>query len=69
MSIAKNLSGPTGAQPVGTRIITLPFDDYEIVIAVTESGRVLGIQEVRIKKHFLNPNQIGYVDVDDFYQE
>lgn len=39
------------------RLIVMNFDQYEIVLAVTEDNRVLGVTEVRQKKDFRNIQQ------------
>jgi hypothetical protein len=55
------------------RTITLGFDQYEIVLAVTEDRRVLGVLEVRQKKDFRNAKQkassTGYFDMEQFATE
>lgn len=65
----------TGALPqtsVG-RTIVYELDQYEIVLAVTEDNRVLGVVEVRQKKDFRNIKQrvasTGYIDVEQFVKE
>jgi hypothetical protein len=49
------------------------FDEYEIVLAVTEDNQVLGVVEVRQKKDFRNVKQkassTGYFDVERFVTE
>jgi hypothetical protein len=55
------------------RTMTLGFDQYEIVLAVTEDNRVLSVVEVRQKKDFRNAKQrassTGYFDMDRFATE
>ena len=55
------------------RIITYPFDKYEIKIKLTSSNEFIGIVEVKINKEFLLHKQKivskGYIDVDEFYRE
>jgi hypothetical protein len=74
-----NLAG-TNAMATGSsataapsRTITLGFDQYEIVLAVTEDNRVLGVVEVRQKKDFRNAKQkassTGYFDMERFVTE
>ena len=64
------LSTPTGMQvPPSTRTLLCNFNQYEVVLRISESGEVLGVEEIRIRKDFRSPNQIGYVDVDDYYRE
>jgi len=52
------------------RVLVIDFDQYEVVLAVTEDNRVLGVLEVRVKKDFRNMQQrlgsIGYIDMDQF---
>jgi hypothetical protein len=45
------------------------FDKYEVVVNVSEGGQLLGIQEIRVRKDFRAPSQIGYVDSADYYRE
>lgn len=48
----------TGAGANGQiRLIEMNFDQYVIVLAVTEDNRVLGVTEVRQKKDFRNVQQ------------
>lgn len=68
------VNSPTGAMPTDeARRIVLPFDQYEIVVAVTEQGHPLAVVEVRVRKDFLSSQQrvaaSGYHDVDDFYRD
>jgi hypothetical protein len=63
----------SGATSTPTRTIVLGFNQYEIVLAVTEDNRVLGVIEVRQKKDFRNVKQrvasTGYVDMERFVTE
>jgi hypothetical protein len=76
-NLARNyttVSTGTGSSATGTpRTILLTFDQYEIVLAVTEDNRVLGVVEVRQKKDFRSMKQrassIGYFDMDRFVKE
>jgi hypothetical protein len=68
------VSTGTGSGATGTpRTILLAFDQYEIVLAVTEDNRVLGVVEVRQKKDFRNVKQkassTGYFDMERFVKE
>jgi len=53
--------------------ITMQFDQYEIVLAVTEDNRVLAVTEVRQKKDFRNVRQklasAGAVGMERFVTE
>lgn len=51
------------------KTIRLPFNQYEVAVAVSETGQILGIAEIKVRKDFRKPGQVGYVDVDDFYRE
>jgi hypothetical protein len=55
------------------RAIVIPFDQYEIVLAVTEDNRVVGVLEVRQKKDFRSVRQkaasTGYFDMERFVTE
>jgi len=57
----------------GYRIISCPFDRYEIKIKVTPSNEFIEIVEVGINKDFLTQQQKinlqGFHDVDEFYVE
>ena len=65
-----DLRGPTGGQQIPhTKIVVFPFDQYEVVLRLSESGAVIGVEELRISKHFLKPGQIGNIDIDEFYRE
>ena len=55
------------------RIISYPFDRYEIKVKLTPSGQFIGVIEVKVNKSFLSHRQrIGsqsYLDVDEYYRE
>jgi hypothetical protein len=77
-NIAKNIATVStgtgsGASTTPNRTITLGFDQYEIVLAVTEDNRVLGVIEVRQKKDFRDVRQkiasTGYIDMARFATE
>jgi hypothetical protein len=63
----------SGATATPNRKIVLGFDQYEIVLAVTDDNRVLSVLEVRQKKDFRNVKQkiasTGYVDMERFATE
>jgi hypothetical protein len=48
-------SGASAVSP--NRTVTMTFDQFEIVLAVTEENRVLGILEVRQKADFRDVRQ------------
>lgn len=65
-----NLPSPTGnQQPPSTRLAVFPFDQYEVVLRLSDSGAVIGVEELRINKHFLKASQIGYLDDSEYYRE
>jgi uncharacterized protein (DUF1330 family) len=74
-SLAGNYAIATGsgATAVPTRTIVLGFDEYEVVLAVTEDNRVRAVVEVRQKKDFRNAKQkivsSGYVGMERFAAE
>jgi hypothetical protein len=55
------------------KIITFPFDKYEITIKLTTDNEFIGVVEVKINKDFLSYKQKttpkGYHDVEEFYRE
>ncbi len=59
--------------PEDYKIITYPFDKYQIKIKLTPSNEFIGIIEVKINKEFLFYKQKitskGFHDVDEFYHE
>jgi hypothetical protein len=63
----------SGATAAPNRTITLGFDQYEVVLAVTEDNRVLEVVEVREKKDFRNIKQkiasTSYVGMERFAAE
>jgi hypothetical protein len=69
------VSTGTGSSATVTpnRRIMMSFDQYEIVIEVTEDNRVLGVVEVRQKKDFRNVKQklasSGSVGMERFVTE
>jgi hypothetical protein len=65
--------GSTGsAEPEARKVLTCPFDIYEIKVALTPAGRFLGILEVKTRRDFVSPAQLASqrcsVDVDGFYR-
>lgn len=60
----------SGATNIPNRTVTLAFDEYEIVLALTEDNQVLGVVEVRQKKDFRDVKQkiasTGYIDMERF---
>lgn len=62
--------GRTGDLPRTTvRTVNVPFNQYEVLVAVTETGQIICIQEIRVKKDFRKPSQIGAVDFDQYYRD
>lgn len=65
----------TGSSSEGEdyKVISYPFDKYEIKVKVSPSNQFMGIIEVKINKDFLSHKQrMGiqtYLDVDEFYRE
>lgn len=55
------------------KIISYPFDKYQIKIKLTPTNEFIGIVEVKINKDFLSHKQKttlrGFHDVDEFYRE
>jgi len=60
-----------GGKAEDYRIISYPFDKYEIKVKVSPSNEFLGVVEVGVNKDFLSQKQKisikGYHDVDQFY--
>ena len=55
--------------------VVYPLDRYEITVKLTRDGRFLGIEEVRVNKHFLDHLQqlravrpSGSQALDDYYR-
>ncbi len=67
--------GSTGADLDENRhkLVTVPYENFEIVVCLSEDNRFLGIAELRVKRDFLSPAQrvanTGVFDVDEFYRE
>lgn len=67
--------GSTGAdiEVASRKLVAVPYENFEIVVCLSEDNRFLGIAELRIKKDFLSHEQrvanSGVFDVDEFYQE
>ena len=63
----------SGATAGTNRTIVFGFEQYEVVLAVTEDNRVLAVVEVRQKKDFRNAKQKAistrYFDMDRFVTE
>lgn len=65
---------PTGASSNSSQQFAktkaFELDQYEVVLAMTEDDRVIGIVEVRIKKDFRTLQQklgsTGYIDVEQY---
>jgi hypothetical protein len=71
-TFTQDATGKTG-EAEDYRIISYPFDKYEIKVKVSPSNEFLGIVEVGVNKDFLSQEQKislkGYHDVDKFYIE
>ena len=67
--------GSTGSElgKENCKYVVVPYDNYEVVVCLTEGNRFIGIAELRIRKGFLSPGQrvasSGYLDVDEFYKD
>lgn len=67
--------GSTGPDPRVQRrkLVAVPYENFEIVLCLSEDDRFLGVAELRIKRDFLSPEQrvanTGVFDVDEFYRE
>ena len=65
----------TGSHGYGDdyKIISYPFDKYQIKIKLSSSNEFIEIVEVKINKEFLSHKQKiisrGFHDVDEFYPE
>ena len=66
----------TGSHHLETRIVTYPFERYEIKVELTPSNEFIGIVEVSVNKRFLSYRQKltswgsqGFHDTEDFYRE
>lgn len=55
------------------KIVTYPFDKYQIKIKLTPNNEFIEIIEVQINKDFLSYKQkitpLGFHDVEEFYRE
>ena len=55
------------------KIITYPFDKYQIKVKLTPDNKFIDIIEVQINKDFLSYKQkitpLGFHDVEEFYRE
>ncbi len=60
----------TGELPrAPVKAVWVSFDQYEVLIAVSETDKILGIQEIRVRKDFRAPSQIGSMNFDEYYKE
>jgi hypothetical protein len=63
----------TGSGGEDYRIISYPFDKYEIKVRLSPRNEFVGIVEVKVNKDFLSHQQrIGiqtHLDVDKYYRE
>lgn len=71
-TFTQDATGKTG-KAEDYKIISYPFDKYEIKVKVSANNEFIGIVEVGVNKDFLNQKQKtslkGYHDVDKFYVE
>ena len=69
--IAESTGSSSGKQ--GQKRVVVSHGQYEIVVRLTEDGRFVDVDELRIKRDFLSPEQrvagSGYFNVDEFYEE
>jgi hypothetical protein len=69
------VTGSTATDPMSTttRVVSYPFDKYEIKILVSPSNQFIGIQEVSLRKDFRSYEQRAagnrVHEVDEFYKE
>lgn len=65
----------TGSHEVNEeyKIVTYPFDKYEIKVKLTLSDEFVGITEVKVNKEFLSHKQkavsSGFHDVEELYED
>jgi len=60
----------TGDLPRTTaNTVVVPFNQYEVAVTVSETGQILGIQEIRVRKDFRKPGHSAPVDIEQFYRE
>lgn len=61
------------SQNTATHLIVCQFNQYEVVLAVTDDNRVVGVAEVREKKDFRSVQQkiasAGHFDVERYVNE
>jgi hypothetical protein len=49
--------------------VRIPFDQYEVVVTVSEAGQILGISEIKVRKDFRSPAPVRSMDFDEYYKE
>jgi len=63
----------TGSIGEDYRVISYPYDRYEVKVRVGPRNEFIGIVEVKLNKDFLSHKQRmgiqNYVDTDEFYRE
>lgn len=68
---SQGTGSPSTSSVAKTKVVEL--DQYEVVLALTEDDRVLGVIEVRVKKDFRSVKQkiasTGYIDLEQFVKE
>jgi hypothetical protein len=72
MTVRGTGTGPQQQSPA-TRLLVCHFDPYEVVLAVTDDNRLVGVVEVREKKDFRSVQQkiasAGHFDVERYINE
>ena len=65
--------GTSSSLSSGSKIVTIPFGSYEVVVELDQNDRLLGIKEIRIPRVFLSLDQhrtrYGASGVDDLYED
>jgi len=74
VSVPESTSTGSHADEAGPfKIVTYPFDRYEVKVQLTAANVFVGIVEIRVNKDFLSYAQkassVGTHDVEQFYRE
>lgn len=73
--LASLTTGGTGSlqQNPATRLIVCPFEQYEVVFAVTDDNQVVGVVEVHERKDFRSVQQkiasAGHFNIEQYINE
>ena len=63
--------GDATFHPSNNKVISIPFDKYEIKIVLNERNEFIGVAEIKINKDFLTLSQrvsgTDYRDASEFY--